>query len=135
MKNDINSFLNLMEDMLSYDILKQIILLVYKDQNMAVIKKQKLLKYRINSDIIKVHNIYYYDNNFMIYKNQSDQFILEKISVNNMNNISFYSNDSNLLLSNDCTNEIVLFDNNQEQAYDENGLPVQRRIKLNIVYV
>ena len=135
MKNDINTFLNIMEDMLSYDMIKYIISMIYRERNFHIIRKQKFLKNKVNTDVIKIHNIYYYDNNFMIYKNQRDQFVLEKISLNPVNNISLYANDNPILTSNNCENEIILFDNNQEQVYDDNGLPVQRRIKLNIVYV
>ena len=65
--NDIDSFLNMMENMLSADLLKHIVSMVCLDKNLSIIKKQKELKYKLNKDVIKLFNTYYYDN---IYSNK-----------------------------------------------------------------
>jgi hypothetical protein len=145
--NDIESFLNMMERMLSGDLLKHIISIVCLDKNMSIIKKQKKLKYKLNKDVIKLFNTYYYDNNFLLYRNEKNQFILENISLNNKHifvcsnktphaipeelaTLSSFTNDNNI-------NEIVLFEQREQNEilYDENGLPVNRRIRLDVVYM
>jgi hypothetical protein len=110
------------------------------DKNMLIIKKQKKLKAKLNKDVVKLFNTYYYDNNFMVYRNEHNQFILENISMNNKH-IRVCSNNTNHSIStelnDDNVNEIVLFEQGgqQEVIYDENGLPVNRRIRLDVVYM
>lgn len=154
MRNEIDSFLDIMESMLSYDILKHIVQLISTDKNQMIIKKQKQLKLQLNKDIIKLFNTYYYDNNFILYKNDNNQFVLENMSLTNKQ-IYIYSNkplheQENEIVENDqqhqmilhnqsstnTTNEIVLFEEGSNQElYDDNGFAIQRRIKLNIVYI
>ena len=144
--NDIDSFLNMMENMLSADLLKHIVSMVCLDKNLSIIKKQKELKYKLNKDVIKLFNTYYYDNNFLLYRNERNQFILENISLNNKH-IYVCSNKTQQAIpqelatltssANDNINEIVLFEqqDQNEILYDENGLPVNRRIRLDVVYM
>ena len=144
--NDIESFLNMMENMLSADLLKHIVSMVCLDKNLSIIKKQKGLKYKLNKDVIKLFNTYYYDNNFLLYRNEKNQFILENISLNNKH-IYVCSNKAPQAIpqelatltssANDDINEIVLFEQQEQNEiiYDENGLPVNRRIRLDVVYM
>ena len=144
--NDIDSFLNMMENMLSVDLLKHIVSMVCLDKNLSIIKKQKELKYKLNKDVIKLFNTYYYDNNFLLYRNERNQFILENISLNNKH-IYVCSNKTQQAIpqelatltssANDNINEIVLFEQHDQNEilYDENGLPVNRRIRLDVVYM
>jgi len=140
--NDIDSFLNMMENMLSVDLLKHIISMACLDKNLSIIKKQKKLKYKLNRDVIKLFNTYYYDNNFLLYRNERNQFILENISLNNKH-VYVCSNKTTPqtipqeLPTNDNINEIVLFEQGEQNEilYDENGLPVNRRIRLDVVYM
>ncbi len=123
MLRDINSFLNMMENILSYDIIKDIINIIYKDFNISIVKRQKLLKYQLNKDIIRFHNTYYYDKNYLIYKNNLNQMVLKQKKSNTLHKISLYSdsdNSSNLIL-NDNNDEIILFTN-------------QNNIKLYVMY-
>ena len=155
MRNDIESFLTVMDSTLSSDMIKHIVQLVSTEKNLQIIKKTKELRFQLNKDIIKLFNTYYYDNNFILYKNENNQFVLENMGIKNKQ-IYIYSNrqqipeneiiphitssETQMVLANqsssDHTNEIVLFDQNQNQdMYDENGFPIQRRIRLDIVYV
>jgi hypothetical protein len=136
MNHDIESFLHIMQEILPMDIIKHIVTLICIDSNIAIIKKQKQLKIKLNHDIIKLFNTYYYDNNFLLYRNEHNQFILENISLNNKH-IYVCSNRqaiSNEHQNNDI-NQIVLFEQPTDVEYDENGLPIQRRIRLDVVYV
>lgn len=136
MNHDIESFLYVMKEMLPFDIIKHIVALVSMDKNLAVIKKQKQLKIKLNADIIKLFNTYYYDNNFLLYRNEQNQFVLENISLNNKN-IFVCSNRQQIsteLQPNNDMNQIVLFEHPEVIAYDDNGLPIQRRIRLDVVY-
>jgi hypothetical protein len=136
MNHDIESFLYIMHQMLPMDIIKHIVGLICTAKNIAIIQKQKQLKTKLNHDIIKLFNTYYYDNNFLLYRNEHNQFILENISLDKKH-IYLSSNRqaiSNELQSNDI-NQIVLFEQPTDVEYDENGLPIQRRIRLDVVYV
>jgi hypothetical protein len=150
MRNDVESFLTIMDSTLSYDMIKHIVQLISTEKNLQIIKIKKRLNVQLNKDIIKLFNTYYYDNNFILYKNEYNQFVLENMGIKNKQ-IYIYSNrhiqdientqeESEMVLANqsssDHTNEIVLFDQSQNQIlYDANGLPIQRRIRLDIVYL
>jgi len=155
MRNDIESFLTAMDSTLSHDLIKYIVQIVSTDRNLQIIKRQKQFRFQLNKDIIKLFNTYYYDDNFILYKNEYNQFVLENLGIKNKQ-IYIYSNRQNhetnqpllqntsaetqMVLANqsssDHTNEIILFDQNQNQElYDENGFPIQRRIRLDIVYI
>ena len=135
---DIDTFLDLMENILSKDMITYIISFIYNESNMKIIKKQKKLKLLLHKEFNKC----YIDNNFMLYKNAQNQYMLHGLQQTFLNNYKLYlysnSNDiytqsSNLLV---CNNEILLIDNkNRETIYDENGLPIKRIIKLHIVYI
>jgi hypothetical protein len=140
MDHDIESFLIMMDEMLAFDIIKYIVSMISNEKNMLIIQRQKIIKKKINKDVIKLFNTYYYDNNFLVYKNEHNQFILQNISLNNKH-ISVYKKqhqeNNQLMLTNglDNENEIILFEENRDnEIYDENGLPVIRRIRLDIVY-
>jgi|LakMenE01Jun11ns_1017448.scaffolds.fasta_scaffold9959515_17 hypothetical protein len=140
MNDDIESYMNTMQNILSTDLIRYIVSIAFMDKNMLIIKKQKKLKAKLNKDVVKLFNTYYYDNNFMVYRNEHNQFILENISMNNKH-IRVCSNNTNHSIStelnDDNVNEIVLFEQGgqQEVIYDENGLPVNRRIRLDVVYM
>jgi hypothetical protein len=135
---DIDTFLDLMETLLSKDMITYIISFIYHETNLKIINKQKQLKLLLHKELNKC----YIDNNFMLYKNTQNQYMLRGLQQTFLNNHQFYlysnSNDiytqsSNLLV---CNNEILLIDNkNRETIYDENGLPIKRIIKLHIVYI
>lgn len=140
MNDDIESYMNTMQNILSTDLIRYIVSIAFMDKNMSIIKKQKKLKAKLNKDVVKLFNTYYYDNNFMVYRNEHNQFILENISMNNKH-IRVCSNNTNHSIStelnDDNVNEIVLFEQGgqPEVIYDENGLPVNRRIRLDVVYM
>ena len=135
---DIDTFLDLMENILSKDMIIYIISFIYHENNLKIINKQKQLKLLLHKELNKC----YIDNNFMLYKNAQNQYMLRGLHQTFLNNHQLYlysnSNDiytqsSNLLV---CNNEILLIDNkNRETIYDENGLPIKRIIKLHIVYI
>lgn len=136
MDRDIESFLNMMDEMLTFDIIKYIVTMISNEKNMLIIHKEQALKKSVNKDIIKLCNTYYYHNNFIIYKNEYGQFILQNNNLNNKN-ISVYKrryDDGNkLMLTNENNeNEIVLFNENID---NENETPIIRKIHLDIFYM
>lgn len=131
MRNEINIFLNNMKNILPYDLIKYIFHIIVHDKNIYIIQKQKKLKYILNKDIINFHNTYYYDNNYMIYRNPNNQFILKKISDNSLNTISLYSDNSSNIILNQSENSVVLFNSNKVNEYESE----QKIIKLNIIYI
>ena len=135
MRNNIDEFIDNMEKILSYDMIKYIINIIYNDENLKIIKKQKKLKWILNKDIINFHNTYYYDNNCMIYRNEYNQFILKNLALNQNNTFSLYSNNStsNIILNNQDDN-IILFNTNNNE-YDDNGILIEKKITLNIMYI
>lgn len=152
MRHDIELFLTKMQDILSEDLIKHIVYIVGVEKNIQTIKRQRQYKVQLNKDIIKLFNTYYYDNNFILYKNEHNQFILENMAIKNKQiyvysnkpiesqNEIVESNQNQLVLHNqssaDTSEQIVLFENPSNQdLYDDNGFPIQRRIKLDIVYV
>lgn len=136
MDRDIESFLNMMDEMLTFDIIKYIVTMISNEKNMLIIHKEQALKKSVNKDIIKLCNTYYYHNNFIIYKNEYGQFILQNNNLNNKH-ISVYKrryDDGNkLMLTNENNeNEIVLFNENID---NENETPIIRKIHLDIFYM
>jgi hypothetical protein len=129
---NIDNYINTMINMLSNDLIKDIINIIYKDYNLKIIKKQKRLKYILNKDIINFHNIYYYDNKYMIYRNENNQVLLKNLISNQMNNISLYNvSSSNIIINNNHNdnNDIILFDIN-----NDNESLINKKINLNIIY-
>jgi hypothetical protein len=130
MRSDIDDFLTMMENILSYDLLKTIVSLSYKDHNNAIIKRQKQQKSIVLTELLYVINQYYNDNNIRLYKNNQNQFVLQQKSNCKM---MLYSNtgiqQQQLLLTDGNTeqNDIVLF--------DVPNVPNQRRVKLYIMYI
>lgn len=136
MDHDIESFLNMMDEMLTFDIIKYIVTMISNEKNMLIIHKEQALKKSVNKDIIKLFNTYYYDNNFIVYKNEHGQFILQNNNLNNKH-ISLYKRshdeDNQLMLINENNeNEIVLFNENID---NENETPIIRKIHLDIFYM
>jgi hypothetical protein len=129
MRSDIDGFFTMMENMLSYDLLKTIVSLSYKDHNSAIIKRQKEQKNVVLKELLDVINQYYNDDNIKLYKNSQNQFVLQQ---KNNCNMMLYSNtgiqQQQLLLTDGNTeqNDIVLFDVPNQQ---------QRRVKLYIMYI
>ena len=136
MDRDIESFLNMMDEMLTFDIIKYIVTMISNEKNMLIIHKEQALKKSVNKDIIKLFNTYYNDNNFIVYKNEHGQFILQNNNLNNKH-ISLYKRrhdeDNQLMLTNENNeNEIVLFNENID---NENETPIIRKIHLDIFYM
>ena len=134
MSRDIEQFLNKFDELLSNDLILRIIMMVYKEHNLELIRKQKILKAKLNDDILQFFGHYYTDGKIKLYKGINNEIIL-----NNMhhNNCRLYSqNQTNgqteLLIQSD-QNQIVLFDN--PIAYDSNGLPITKKVKVYIYYM
>jgi hypothetical protein len=128
-RTDIDNFIETMKLMLPTD-LQQLILreYIYKERNLQIIKKQKETKVTLNKELLYMFNVFYDDNNLKLYKNQNNQYVLR----NYLKNKQFYiCTANNEIIPVNNTNELVLF----EPQYDMNGHPIQRRIKLNIVYI
>lgn len=143
----------MMADMLNPDLIKSIITII----NIDIIKKQKRLKRQLMLDIKKLFNIYYYDNNFLMYLNENNQIVLQNIGINSQyNNISLYNttnpntenqivpynpNNQTLIINNqDAVNtETVILDNFQTPItypqQNDNVEHQQRNIKIYIYYI
>jgi len=153
MRNTGDVFIKMMADMLNPDLIKSIITII----NIDIIKKQKRLKRQLMLDIKKLFNIYYYDNNFLMYLNENNQIVLQNIGINSQyNNISLYNttnpntenqivpynpNNQTLIINNqDAVNtETVILDNFQTPItypqQNDNVEHQQRNIKIYIYYI
>lgn len=136
---NIDNTLNLMEKMLSLDILTYI----YHFYNIDIIKKQKILKKKILIDIKKLFNIYYYDENILMYLNENNNMVLRHLNNNTRHiqqiqhimplNENEYEND------NENQNQIVNINNNNTDIilfnYNDIEQNMERKINIYIVYV
>lgn len=128
----IDSFIDKMKHILTPDIIEFIVgEYIYKERNLQAIRKQKQFRLRLNRELCDMFNVYYDDSNFKLYKNNSNQFVLQ----NHTKDKQFYMcvNNNIVPVPVNNANDLVLFENRQN--YDENGQPIQRRIKLYIVYI
>jgi len=109
--NDIEIYLNKMENILNNDIIKKILTII----NIDIINKQKKLKFTLNKEIKEYRDIYYKDKNYIIFRNEYDNLILKKrnnfvknnykfFKLNNLDNLDSSSNyvihSSNLIMNN-----------------------------------
>lgn len=93
MRDNIELFLNSMDIILSTDLKKLIATIVNIDSNIAIIQRQKIIKYKLNVEILKLFNTCYFDSNFSIYKNNRNQLVFDNISLGN-NQVYLFSNNS-----------------------------------------
>ena len=145
MRDNIDTFLTQMQNVLSNDLIIHIVSsYILKDANMRIIKRQKRYKQILCKELVEFHNNCYKDKNISLYRNHRDQIVLKNNSLDNR--FFFYSEreHNQFILDNehekvvDCNdcNEVVLFNTaNGEIVYDANGLPVQKKIKLYIMYI
>lgn len=156
--NDIENFINIMNQKLNNDLITYIITrYIYKPYNIDIIKKQRKCFQNMKIQLMKFFRILHYDQNFIVYQNDDGNVILENNYV--VSNIHLYSNtntiepideineeyqqiansvsntSNNLIQSQYNTNQIILFNNNNNQVLDENGMLVPRRIHLSVVYI
>ncbi len=132
----IDSFIDKMKYILTPDMVEFIVSeYIYKERNLQVIRKQKHFRVRLNQELYDMFNVYYDDNNFKLYKNENNQFVLR----NHTKDKKIYMCANNDIVpvpvnnANANANDLVLFENRQN--YDENGQPIQRRVKLYILYI
>jgi hypothetical protein len=135
---DIDIFIDLMDKILTKDMIRYIVSMIYKDTNLKIINEQKKLKLLLHKELNKC----YIDDNFMLYKNSQNQYVLHGLQQTFLNNhkLYLYSKNNNTYIQNSnlsvCDNEILLIDNiNREILYDENGFPKKHVIKLQILYI
>lgn len=95
MEKDINSFMNKMEQFLDQDMLKYIVDLVHKENNMNTIVKTKKLKRQLNNSIIKLFHTFYIDQNVLIYKLNDEHIVLENLRPSVNPNLSIYQKNNN----------------------------------------
>lgn len=108
-----------MSDILTYDLIRYIIGLIYKDKNMNVIKKQKTIKNQLILDINKLFNTIHCDNSILLYKNNG-KLIFRNLQPSK----SIYLYHHGVLQD---SNEIILTDQQYHEA------PVRK--KLYIMYI
>tara|TARA_B110000858_G_scaffold180449_1_gene218037 strand:- start:1185 stop:1547 length:363 start_codon:yes stop_codon:yes gene_type:complete len=106
-----------MEIILNYDIIKKILTII----NINIIKKQKILKYELNKEIIQYKDIYYKDKNYIIYRNEFDNLIIKKKNILIKSKYNFFKlenslenidNSSNIILNNNILNNSNIIMNN-----------------------
>jgi hypothetical protein len=135
MHDDIDIFLERMDNTLTLDLVAYIGSIIYKDLNLDIIKKQKQFKYILHKELFYKFNVLYNDDNILLYMNKDNICMLHS-NPNTNQSLYLYSNGiqqpQNTLTSlshnandDDNTNDIILFENSI----------VQRRIKLYIVYL
>jgi hypothetical protein len=109
--NDIESYLNKMENILNSDIIKKILTII----NIDIINKQKKNKFTLNKEIKEYKDIYYKDKNYIIFRNEYDNLILKKrnnyvknnykfFKLNNLDSSSNYVIHSSNLIMNNISN-------------------------------
>ena len=151
MRKDIDLFLIEMENVLSSDLIAYIIsTYVYKEANVRTIRKQKEIKKLVCEELVEFFGLCYSDRNIKLYRNQQDQIVLKNFTFDNrfflyserdQQQAAQAAHQPPLLLQSEHEkqaeqNEIVLFNNPTNQVvYDANGFPVQKKIKLYIMYI
>jgi hypothetical protein len=135
MRKDIDLFLNDMENVLSADLIAHIITTyIYKDRNMKTIQKQKKAKSIVCKELIEFYGLCYSNQGFSLYRNQQNQIILKNYQPHT--SFLLYSERDQLIRNQQSSdNEMVLFNNQSNPVYDDNGIPVQKKIKLYIMYI
>ena len=115
--NDIDIYLDKMENILNLDMIKKILNII----NIQIIKTQKKLKHILNEEINEYKDIYYKDKNYIIFKNKYDHLILKKKNTllnskynffkleNSLENID---SSSNFILNNNIINNSNIIMNN-----------------------
>lgn len=122
----IDSFIDKMIEMLPTDLLTYFLTeYVYKQRNLQIIRQQKAYRITLNKELFDIFNVYYHDNNFKLYRNRSNQYVLHN-NLDIKNKQIFICTPNNEIIPANDSNELVLF-NNQE--------PQNRRIKVYIVYM
>lgn len=111
--NDIDIYLDKMENILNLDIIKKILNII----NIQIIKNQKKLKYILNEEINEYKDIYYKDKNYIIFKNKYDHLILKKKNTLLNSKYNFFKLEnidcsSNFILNNNIINNSNIIMNN-----------------------
>lgn len=111
--NDIDIYIDKMNNILNLDIIKKILNII----NIQIIKKQKKLKCILNEEINEYKDIYYKDKNYMIFRNKYDNLILKKTNLILNSKYNFFKlenieNSSNFILDNSIANTSNIIMNN-----------------------
>jgi hypothetical protein len=93
MRDNIENFLTKMNDMLTTDLIRVISNHINKDQNISIIRKQKERKKHLCKEILKLFNTFYSDKNFVLYRNNNNEFVIENVALNPNQQIYLYSNN------------------------------------------
>jgi len=120
MRDNIELFLNTMDDILSTDLKKHIAEIINIKNNIKIIRQQKDFKYKLNVEILKLFNTCYFDSNFSIYKNNRNQLVFENISLGNNQVYLFANNNQPLTLPDTQLNDNN--DNNDNQLVRYNDI-------------
>jgi hypothetical protein len=126
---DIDMFLDMMENILPYDLIVYTLSYYLREYNIKIIVQQKLLKKLLNQSILSLFNTYYCDNSIMLYKNKNNQMVLKQKADNKC---YLYSNTQNV------HNEIIDTQNTETVLFnypEDDQIVQQRKIKLYIVYI
>jgi hypothetical protein len=126
---DIDMFLDMMENILPYDLIVYTLSYYLREYNIKIIVQQKLLKKLLNQSILSLFNTYYCDNSIMLYKNKNNQMVLKQKADNKC---YLYSNTQNV------HNEIIDPQNTETVLFnypEDDQIVQQRKIKLYIVYI
>lgn len=162
MKYDIDTFMSRMEEELNTDIISKIMKHVFRAHNLEVIKRQAHTKKKLIISLKKFFNIIYYDNNFIVYMNTNNNVVMENTHAMNVSTYLYssaapenheiqaddgmqmiansVSNTQNNLLQtanfdSEDTNDVILFNNSNNQYTDYDGNTVQKKINFHVVYI
>jgi hypothetical protein len=72
MHDDIDIFLERMDNTLTLDLVAYIGSIIYKDLNLDIIKKQKQFKYILHKELFYKFNVLYNDDNILLYMNKDN---------------------------------------------------------------
>ena len=115
MRDNIEIFLTKMDDMLTTDLIRVISNKINKDKNMDIIKKQKEKKKHLCKEILKLFNTFYSDKNFVLYRNNNNEFVIENVTPNPNQQVYLYSNNATIqpVEANEQSNNSELIPYNQ----------------------
>lgn len=93
MRDNIELFLDTMDTILPFDLKRHIVNIINTKNNIAIIRKQKIRKNKLNEQIVKLFNTCYFDNNFSLYRNDRNQIVFQNISLGN-NQVFLFANNN-----------------------------------------
>lgn len=129
MRNNIETFLDKMDKILTNDLKEKIVQSVSFEKNFMIIKKQWILKKKLQRDLNIILNTVYNDGQIIIYRNFATGKLMLHNNFDNHSTISIYGDN---YINEDDTNTIV---NSNDIGFPIHTIDDERRkINLCILY-